>query len=327
MMACLLAFVGCQNEELVNDNSIDNGGEKVILTANIQGAADSRVALTPATDANDKSIVKVEWEESDEKFKVYGVDEYGGPISPTWFTQIAGTNQFEGTLPATDNGTYLAVYGDDLKSTDMPIQYSLYEQDGTLYQRNEDYSIVLMGAEFSSSSPSITFQHMTAILKPTFKVDGKSINSTITQIVMGNVIYPTTANFGIEDITIAPTSPATNIYIHLPIIYIPDGKYLAGHEFTFTVTAGSKEYTATLAIPTGMSIEAGKFYTANINLTEVCTLPTGHNFRSAILSVLDVNDDPVVTAIEFVANCSDDDMDEAQISLVIICHPMRSTRL
>lgn len=33
MMACLLVFVGCQNEELVNDNSIDNGGEKVILTA------------------------------------------------------------------------------------------------------------------------------------------------------------------------------------------------------------------------------------------------------------------------------------------------------
>ena len=49
LIALLLAFVGCQNEELVNETT-NTGGEKVILTANIQGSADSRVALTPATD-------------------------------------------------------------------------------------------------------------------------------------------------------------------------------------------------------------------------------------------------------------------------------------
>ncbi|MBQ5818727.1 MAG: hypothetical protein IIW32_02525, partial [Bacteroides sp.] len=72
MIASLLAFAGCQQEELVNDNITPDGGEKVILTANIQGATDSRVALTPATDNEGNPIVKVAWNESGEKFKVYG---------------------------------------------------------------------------------------------------------------------------------------------------------------------------------------------------------------------------------------------------------------
>ena len=116
MMASLLVLTGCQNDELMNVDQ--TGGEKVILTANIQGAAQTRVSLTAGTDENQKPIVKVKWKESGEKFKVYGynssISDYYG--TPTWFTQIAGTKQFEGTLPASDNGTYLAVYGDDEES-------------------------------------------------------------------------------------------------------------------------------------------------------------------------------------------------------------------
>ena len=51
--------------------------------------------------------------------------------------------------------------------------------------------------------------------------------------------------------------------------------YVADYEFTFSVTAGGKDYTGSLTIPTGMSIEEGKFYTANIALTETCNLPSG----------------------------------------------------
>ena len=178
----------------------------MILTANIQGSTDTKVSLTPATDENGNLIVKAEWEESGEKFKVYGLDGEGGPNgnSPTWFTQIDGTNQFEGTLPVSATGNYYAVYGDDLESKNLPFQYELDEQDGTIYQRNEYYSTVLMGVEFSSSSPSLTFEHITAILKPTFKVEGNAINNTITQIVMSGVVVPTTALPGLEEITIAP---------------------------------------------------------------------------------------------------------------------------
>ena len=288
MMASLLVLTGCQNDELMNVDQ--TGGEKVILTANIQGTAQTRVSLTAGTDENQKPIVKVKWNESGEKFKVYGynssISDYYG--TPTWFTQIADTHQFEGTLPASDNGTYLAVYGDEREGRNSLLQYNLDLQDGTLTDclsipiENEMFYLhyVLMIDTIADLSSPIAFEHETAILKPTFKVDGDLINSTITKIVMGNVIYPTTNNGALEEITILPhlaeqiqSAPGTtfamddDIYIHLPIIYIPDGKYLAGHEFTFTVTAGSKEYTATLTIP--MSIEAGKLYTATIALTEV----------------------------------------------------------
>ena len=279
IMASLLVLTGCQKEELMNDNNTPSGGEKVILTANIQGSAQTRVTLTPVTE-NGTTIVKVTWNESGEKFKVYGLGENGmpNPSSLEWFTQIEGTNQFVGTLPSTNNGTYCAFYGDDEGGHNV-FEFFLDEQDGTLYQRDENYSTVLMGAEFSSFSEPITFKQMTAILKPTFKVGDADIDNTITKIVMGNVILPTVA-VASEEIIIAPTSSATaladDIYIHLPIMNMldgeysnmHDGKYLAGHEFTFTVTAGGKDYTGSLTIPTGMSIEEGKFYTATIALEE-----------------------------------------------------------
>ena len=270
MIASLLAFVGCQNEELVNETT-NTGGEKGILTANIQGATDSRVVLTPATDDEGKPIVKVAWNESGETFEVYG----SSGVSST-FTQIAGTNQFEGTLPESDNGEYEAYYG-DLNSLD--------EQDGKLGQSTAIDSPVLMSAMFDSSSPSITFEHVTAILKPTFKVNGTDINNTITKIVMGDVAFPLDGSPGYRKIAIAPTSPAITladvIYIHLPIMI----DYNTGDTFHFTVTADGKEYTGSLTIPTGMSIVAGKLYTATIALTEVIPYVT---FRAASTQTLDL---------------------------------------
>ena len=332
LIALLLAFVGCQNEELVNDNNTDHGnGKKVTLTAHIQGSADSRVALTPATDENSKPIVKVAWNESGETFKVYGYDmeesDYSG--TPTWFTQIEDTNQFEGTLPESDNGTYLAVYGDKLEGATNLIQYNFSTQGGTLDELcfnigNEilRFPNVLMKAEFSNTNPSITFQHLTAILKPTFKVGGVDIDKTIAEIVMGNVGDPHTDIQGIGSITILPITKILagienpllddHIYIHLPMVYIDvasePGKYPASYTFPFTVTDKyGKYYGGTLTIPSGMSIEAGKFYTADIALTEVCPLPTGLSFQSALLSALEVEDG--VTAIKFVANSQE--MNEA----------------
>lgn len=291
MIASLLAFVGCRNEELVNDNNTPNGGEKVILTANIQGAADSRVVLTPATDDEGKPIVKVAWNESGETFEVYG----SSSVSST-FTQIAGTNQFEGTLPESADGKYEAYYG-DLNSLDE-------QQDGKLGQSTANDTPVLMSAMFDSSSPSITFEHVTAILKPTFKVNGTDIDNSITKIVMGGVAKGNSGNgYYTDEITITPTPPTTamddDIYIHL--LVFPQ-VYIAGHEFTFTVTASGKEYTGSLTIPTGMSIVAGKLYTATIALTEVnaCYLPIGKDFKNAVNEFLRIN--ASLTQIKFIAD-------------------------
>ena len=266
MMASLLALVGCQQEELVNDNNTPVEGEKVILTANIAGSTDTKVSLTPDTDAEGHPIVKVDWKESGETFEVYG----SSGTSST-FTQIAGTNQFEGTLPESTNGEYGAIYG-NLNSLD--------EQNGGLGQSTANDSPVLMSAMFGSSSSSITFKHATAILKPTFKVDGDNINNTITQILMGKVAKANSDGAGNGynnvEITITP-AVLDNIYIHL--LVFPQ-VYIAGHEFTFTVTAGGKNYTGSLIIPSNMHIESGKLYTAEIELEDSgarveITLPDG----------------------------------------------------
>ena len=278
IMASLLALAGCQKEELVNDNNTPGGGDKVILTANIQGSAQTRVTLTPVTE-NGTTIVKVAWNESGETFEVYG-----SSVTPSTFTQIPGTNQFEGTLPESATGEYEVLYG-DINSLD--------EQDGKLGQSTANNSPVLMSAMFDNSSPSITFEHNTAILKPTFKVGNADIDNTITRIVIDKVAKPDpSGDNGVRTgkITIAPTSPATvlddDIYIHL-IVFAMQQIYEAGYEFTFTVTAGGKDYTGSLTIPTGMSIEGGKFYTATIALEEIPYLTfTVGGEQSLVLDVM-----------------------------------------
>lgn len=257
----LMAFSGCQVDFVESiDDTPSAGGETVTITANIAGSTDTKVSLTPDTDAEGHPIVKVDWKESGETFEVYGSSG-----TPSTFTQIAGTNQFEGTLPESTNGEYGAIYG-NLNSLD--------EQNGGLGQSTANDSPVLMSAMFGSSSSSITFEHATAILKPTFKVDGDNINNTITQIVMGNVAKANSGNAGngyyVDEITITPAD-LDNIYIHL--LVFPQ-VYIAGHKFTFTVTAGGKNYTGSLTIPTGMSIVAGKLYTATVNLTQKESQPS-----------------------------------------------------
>ena len=65
MIACLLAFVGCQNEELVNETTDTGNGKKVTLTANIAGATDSRVAFNEISSDGELSVgapaINVNW--------------------------------------------------------------------------------------------------------------------------------------------------------------------------------------------------------------------------------------------------------------------------
>ena len=265
MIASLLAFVGCQNEELVNENT-NNGGEKVILTANIQGAADSRVALTPDTDENENPIVKVDWRTFDstnpETFAVYDLDDYEYN-SPTTFTQLSG-NVFEGTLPESING-YCAYYNYALWTRIWETHE--FPQDGTL--REQD---VLMYAEFDEDATSIEFDHLTAILKPTFTLGGESINSTITNIELDGLTF---MEMGDVAITVTRTSQemplAEDIYVTIPFyLYWEYSSFNPGGTFTFSVKAGGKDYTGSFTIPQIDNwYPCGKLFTATIELTEV----------------------------------------------------------
>lgn len=243
LICSLTALMGCdKNDEVMNDLATTNG-KKVTVTANIQGDAATRVTLIPDTDESEKPIVKVDWNAKGETFNAYA----DGAAEPITFTQIDGTNRFEGTLPETP-AEYTLYYGDK--------DYNLSTQNGTL---NEAY--VLMQATATDFSTTIDFAHKTAILKPTFNVGGEDIDASITKIVMGGIKNPT-ATTESGSITVTPSAFLGDIYIFLPAFE----SYTAGHTFTFNVTAGGQDYEATLTIPDGKSIEAGKFYTATIKL-------------------------------------------------------------
>lgn len=247
LICSLTALMGCdKNDEVMNDLATTNG-KKVTVTANIQGDAATRVTLTPDTDESENPIVKVDWNESDETFNAYA----DGAAESIIFTQIDGTNRFEGTLPETP-AEYTLYYG--------AKDYDLSAQDGTL---NEAY--VLMQATATDFSTTIDFAHKTAILKPTFiKVDDAVLaNNTITKIVMEGIKKPS-AETESGSITVTP-SALEDIYIFLPAFE----SYTADHTFTFIVTADGQDYIATLTIPNGKSIEAGKFYTAAITIAAI----------------------------------------------------------
>ena len=272
LIASLVAFVGCQNEELVKDNVVDKGGEKVVLTANIQGTADSRVALTSGDDRDGNPIVNVEWNESGEKFKLYGYSNNRRyDTGPEMYSQQDRTNQFVGTLPESEKDFYAFYNGNQSYNTLNYIYYDFSSQNGVLND-----AFVLMDAYTDLQSP-ITFVHQTAILKPTFKVGSNDIDNIITEIEMDNVHYADFSDVGIRKIKIKPLRGNEtlngDIYIHLPMLYIKSlnddrpEKYPEGYTFNFIVTDNdNKEYTGSLTIR--KSIEKGKFYTAEINMTE-----------------------------------------------------------
>ena len=279
MIACLLAFVGCQNEELVNENT-DNGGEKVILTANIQGATDSRVVLTPDTENGDP-IVKVAWREYDENNpETFYVAGENGEFM---FTQVSDT-EFSGTLPEPySNGSYQALYNLDLWSNFGGNNDYTFEQDGTLREKD-----MMMIAFFNEGDTSIEFQHMMSILKPTFKVGEDTVNNTITHIEMG-VIEACSTTVVID---VKPTAPATtlenDIYLTIPTIEFPFmlSNFKPGETFNFAVTANGKDYTGSLTIPQIADWDpVGKLFTATIALTEVIPYVT---FRAASTQTLDL---------------------------------------
>lgn len=291
-ICALLVMAACQknDEPVININ----GENKVVVTANIKDTDDTRVVLTPTTDNEGNPIVKVDWDESDETFFIYNANgEYES------FVQIPGTNKFEGNLPAGDSQTYVACYNCYMKNS--KVSYDISMQDGTL---NKDY-IMMMGQTNVVESDeklleTVDFDHMTFILKPTFKFDGNDVDASINRIVMENV-NAVTVNSGEQStenhtLTVAPSMALDDIYI----ILSESDAYVKDHVFDFTITTtdGTK-YKSSLKLP--KSLEAGKYYTATIplQLTD-CYLPTGSTFSSFLKDF--VKADQPYYRIEFVAN-------------------------
>ena len=165
-----------------------------------------------------------------------------------------------------------------------------------------------MYAEFDEDATSIEFNHLTAILKPTFTLDGESINSTITNIELDGLTFP---EMGDVAITVTRTSQemplAEDIYVTIPFhLYLEFSSFNPGYTFTFSVKAGGNDYTGSFTIPQIDDWNPyGKLFTATIALTEVnaCFLPEPDIFKQAILAELDKY--PQLTKIEFKVNINE----------------------
>ena len=289
----LATVVGCQKSDIAENKD----AQKITVTATIDSAEQTRVALTPDTNGEGKPIVKVAWKDSGEAFRVYGVEE--DPIKiygPSTFSQIDDTNNFSGTDPYQYSWYYFATYpASDLitvqkVSSEAKISYdksNFTSQNGKL---SEERTLMYDEVNTINSETLFDFEHLTTLLMPRFRIRGESQNlpaNKIASITFKDMLVPDgTADFNID---CSSHDEDDDIYVYLP--ETENGRY-GSSDFSFfqlkstieiiVSTTDAKTYEGSLTIPNGTILESGKLYTANFWLdpkveTNVITYTTVDN--------------------------------------------------
>ena len=232
------------DEPTDNDNNI---AEKVIVSAYINGSDDTRVAMTPGTDAEEHPIIKVNWKDSGEKFLVYSEQfwqdgNFSEINNPNEFNQVSG-NEFQGNSLY---GVYhSAFYNCSLKGewrSALRLSYDISKQDGTLNEKN-----VLMKSRSTTNTPKFNFSHMGFILKPTFKfreageATPRDMDALITKIEMENVQYVKTDTYVVDRATSSVEIGVESIYTIGDTVTIT----LTPVNGTATVKINNKDYVVT----------------------------------------------------------------------------------
>lgn len=269
----LATMVGCQKSEVEGAlEESNNSANKITVTADIANDGQTRVALTPDTDGEGKPIVKVDWEESDETFNIYGVEE--DPIKiygPSTFTQVDDTNQFSGTSPYQHSWYYIATYpASNLvtveKGSEAYVSYNssiFTSQNGQL---SEDKTLMLAYPSTLNENTKFSFRHSTALLMPKFRVQGATVNLSPAEIqtitLKSMSIDGGTADFNID---CTGHGAEDDIYVYLPTY---NYEIVGIDEIEVVVTTrDAKIYDGEINIG-GTTLYAGKLYTANIWLTQ-----------------------------------------------------------
>ena len=274
LFALTLATVACSKSDIDDISPIPDtpdtpaASERVSVTATIAGAEQTRVTLTPDTDDADQPIVKIDWNAEDETFAVINGS------NKAVFEQTSGNN-FEGTLPEGDGEgepTYRGIYPASAASDDgCTFTIDLAEQTGAL-----DESKTFMLAT-SDTGLDYSFQHTTALLRPTFKVGDEALsNAVITKVVVKNTTTAraipcfagTQATDTTGDIIInRPTPSADDIYIYMC------KPYSGGEKIDVLVYATDnsieKFYEGSINVPEGKSLTMGNLYTPTVTLSEI----------------------------------------------------------
>ncbi len=289
----LATVVGCQKSDIAENK----GAQKITVTATIDSAEQTRVALTPDTNGEGKPIVKVAWNNEGESFRVCGWDENPNYVTDyETFTQVSG-NQFTGSVPENAGGYYIATYpaSDLIEGQTSPFLAVKYDktvftsQNGKL---SEDRTVMYATPETIDNDTNFNFWHITTLLMPRFRIRGESQNlpaNKIASITFKDMFVPDgTADFNID---CSSHNEGDDIYVYLP--ETENGSY-GSSDFSFfqlksTIeiivnTTDAKTYEGSLTIPNGTILESGKLYTANFWLdpkveTNVITYTTDNNTK------------------------------------------------
>lgn len=247
----VMATSACSNEELMQPEvTPDATGEVVTVKAYVpgNGAPLTRVALT-AGGTEDAPTVSVAWKDGD-KFTVIRNGNYLD------FTKAAGTNDFTGTLPdAGGSGLYYALYPAEKGLTGAYSYVDLTSQGSGSLNPNLTYMYAT-----SEDGQTFEFQHLTALLKPTFT--GIPAGETVTSVAIV-CDAPTLKSQNLTNNTVYQSFDNDISFTALPAyIYLPP--MTTGQKLVLTVTTDQNTYAATLTAQ--KDIVAGKLYTTTIAL-------------------------------------------------------------
>ena len=296
----LATMVGCQKSDITDNNGSNNETQLITVTATIDDATKTRVALTPDTDGEGKPIVKVAWKDSGEAFKVHGVQDDPPKIRDSKeFSQVGSTNKFSGEVPDT-YGIYYATYpasngvGLTVKEGDFYLNYdksNFTSQNGKL---SEERTLMYTTVNSIDNDTQFDFEHFTTLLMPRFRVVGESVNlgvDKIASITFKDMLVPDgTADFNID---CTSHTAEDDIYVYLP--FVADGCYgdnasYSTKKTTIEVvvnTTDAKIYEGSITIPAGTTLALGKLYTAAFwitrkEFTNVITYTTTDNTQLSL---------------------------------------------
>ena len=257
LTSCIALLASCA-EEMQQAEAEDI---KIVAEAVLPGEAQTKVTLTEGSDAYGDLMINVDWEESGESFSVMTTSS----SASSTFAQVDGV-AFEGTLKSGWTAPYYAFYPETsaVKATSIP--YDLSSQSGTLTSGNP-----YMYAS-STSGRRYEFQHLTALIKLTVNMPA-GYAGTPAQIKVSSDKIVATGNV---DITAsAPAFSGSGKTIALPAqaaakdsytLYVYVNPMTASNTISVKLTDASSVYEG--SISTAVSIEAGKVYTASVDVVK-----------------------------------------------------------
>lgn len=257
-LAGIALLTACSNEDVLQNLTSVQEGRQVTVTATLPNETpNSRVTLTEDNTDVNAPVVKVAWNESGETFSVMTTTS-----AAQIFTQTGGTT-FGGTLPDGD-APYYAFYPATATSENATaVAYDLTAQDGTL---NQDYAYMYAT---STDGTAYNFNHLTAIVKFTLSgmesVTPQTVSIMSDKLAAEGTVNLTTSTYTANANFVTITTSSNTFYAYVSPMEAMD----ADKNVLYVVasTTDGKVYKGSLE--TAKAVEAGKFYTATVTMTEV----------------------------------------------------------